>query len=197
MKNLRLNIFEPTRIGLALEKGRFLISDPFLPGPFFDRSVIYIVEHGNDGTIGYIINKPSKLYPDELIKDVYNFSGELYIGGPVGQTTVNFIHNLGALVPKSRPITRSVSWGGDFKTIKELINLGIANADRIKFLVGYSVWAKGQLQDEIDDNTWIVAEISDSILLTNNTSEAWEHCMKNLGGIFEAWSTFPKNPTFN
>lgn len=197
MKNLHINIFEPTRTGLAIEKGKFLISDPFLPGPIFDRSIVYIVEHGNEGTIGYIVNKPSNLYPDELIKDIYNFSGQLYIGGPVGETSVNFLHNLGALIPKSRVITKSISWGGDFTAVKALINLGVASADSIKFFVGYSVWAKGQLQDEIEDNAWIVADLPDTAILSNNTTHSWEISMRSLGGIFETWASFPKSPNHN
>lgn len=197
MKNLILNIFEPTGTLLSLEKGRFLISNPFLPGPFFDRSIIYIAEHGENGSIGYVINKPTTLYPDEVIKDLYNFSGELYIGGPVGESSINFIHNLGALVPGSRKITRSISWGGDFSTIKELIHLGIANAENIKFFAGYSIWSKGQLQDEIDDKTWVVADISDNKLLSNKTIHSWEESMKNLGGTYETWASFPKNPSYN
>lgn len=197
MKNIHLNIFEPIRVGLPIEKGRFLISDPFLQGPFFDRSIIYIVEHGKEGTIGYIINKPTNLYPDEVIKDLYNFSGELYIGGPVGVTTVNFVHNLGSLVPQSRAISKTLSWSGDFKAIMELINIGVATAESVKFFLGYSVWQKGQLEDEIEDQSWIVANLPESALLSNTPHISWTESMKGLGGIYKAWAEFPKNPSYN
>lgn len=197
MKNIQLNIFDHHKTTTPIEKGKYLISDPFLPGPFFDRSIVYIVEHGKDGTLGYIINKPSSLYPDELINDLYNFSGELYIGGPVGETSVNFLHKLGALIPNSRPITKSISWGGDFKALKALINLGIANSDSVKFFAGYSTWSSGQLDDEIENNAWIVADQSDLVLFNNNSNHVWVESMNNLGGIYKTWASFPKNPTFN
>ncbi len=197
MKNLQLNIFDPKGTIVSVEKGCFLISNPFLPGPFFDRSIIYIVEHNKNGTIGYVINKPTKLYPDEVIKGLYNFSGSLYLGGPVGESSVNFIHKLGELIPNSRAISKTLSWGGDFKTLKELINIGVANSNNIKFFAGYSIWTKGQLQDEIDDKGWIVAKFNDNKLFSNTTSTSWEECMKELGGAYETWASFPKNPSLN
>ena len=197
MRNIHLNIFEHIGLGLPLAKGKFLISEPFLPGPFFDRSIVYIVEHGKEGTIGYIINKPTTLYPDEIIKGLYNFSGELFIGGPKGATTINFVHNLGSLVPQSRAISSKISWSGDFNVIMELINLGMANAESVKFFLGYSVWEKGQLEDEIRERSWIVADLPEEALWNNTPLLSWNESMKGLGGIYKTWAKFPRNPSWN
>ena len=68
-------------------------SEPFLPDPHFERSVVLLCEHNEDGSFGFILNKPSILKVDEAINDIDEFPETLYIGGPVQQDTLHFIHH--------------------------------------------------------------------------------------------------------
>ena len=78
MRRIDLNIFQATHRLVHPEKGRVLIAEPFLQGPYFARSIILLTEHGSDGSVGFVLNKSTEVYPDEVIDDLFNFSGELF-----------------------------------------------------------------------------------------------------------------------
>ncbi|TCO07088.1 YqgE/AlgH family protein [Natronoflexus pectinivorans] len=197
MRNIDLNIFQATNSKLHPEKGRILIAEPFLQGPYFARSIILITEHSEEGTVGFVINKSTDVYPDEVIDDLFNFSGELFIGGPVSSNTLHYLHTLGDLVPGSIKITPSIYWGGDFEQIKKLINKGMATNESVRFFAGYSGWSPGQLEHEISEKSWIVSTLDDKQIMVPDTSNIWKETMENLGDVYRTWSNFPSNPAFN
>lgn len=197
MKQLDFNIFEVHLPKIKPAKGRMLIADPFLKGPYFGRSIILITEHGSQGAVGFVLNKTSNIYPDEVIDDLFSFKGELYIGGPVSSDTLHFIHTLGRKIPGSVKITDHVYWGGDFEKIKDLINKKEATFEQVKFFAGYSGWSPGQLEDEIDENSWIVTNIDDKIIMSADIDDIWKTCMQSLGDVYIAWAGFPEDPSFN
>ncbi len=197
MKDIDFNIFKAARPQLKPFKGRILIAEPFLQGPYFSRSIILLVEHGKNGAVGFVLNKSSELYPDEVIEDLFNFKGELFIGGPVASNTLHFIHTMGHLIPGSLKITENIFWGGDFDKVKELINGGIADETTIKFFAGYSGWSPGQLEKEIEENSWIVSRMDEENIMSDNVNNIWKNRMESLGDVFKTWSNFPNNPSFN
>ncbi len=197
MRQLDFNIFDPQFPVIKPAKGKILIADPFLKGPYFSRSIVLITEHGSKGAVGFVLNKSSNLYPDEVINEILSFEGELYIGGPVASDTLHFIHTLGNIIPGSIQITPGIYWGGDFEQLKLLINDNKANAQQVKFFAGYSGWSTGQLEGEIDEKSWIVAEIDDDIIMDRNIDDIWKKTMQSLGGLYETWSKFPEEPSNN
>ncbi len=197
MKSLKLNIFEVKRGNLTPEKGKILIAEPFLQGPYFGRSIVYLTEHGKDGAVGFVLNKPSELYLDEIIEDLYSLKGELFIGGPVQSDTLHFIHSLGDVVPGAVKISNSLYWGGDFDVIKQLINENKIDNRSIKFFLGYSGWSPGQLENEIAEKSWIVSSIPDNVVMSYEIDNIWKETMESLGDVYKTWSNFPQNPSFN
>ncbi len=197
MRNIDLNIFKSTCPKLQPTKGSILIAEPFLQGPYFSRSIILLTEQGSQGAVGFVINKSTEVYPDEVIDDLFNFKGELFIGGPVSSNTLHFIHTLGDLVPGSVKVTSSIYWGGDFDRIKQLINQGFADSGSVKFFAGYSGWSPGQLEDEISENSWIVSTLDDHQIIRGNSETIWHSALENLGDVYRTWSNFPRNPAFN
>ncbi len=197
MKSLKLNIFEVKGVNLKPEKGKVLIAEPFLQGPYFGRSIVFITEHGKDGAVGFVLNKPSELYLDEIIEDLYSFKGELFIGGPVQPDTLHFLHSLGDVVPGSIKVTDKLYWSGDFDVIKKLINENKIDSRSIKFFVGYSGWSPGQLENELAEKSWIVSSIPDDIVMSYEIDNIWKETMESLGDVYKTWSNFPQNPSFN
>lgn len=197
MKSLNFDIFNANKSNLKPIKGRILIAEPFLQGPYFNRSIVFLTECEENGAVGFVLNKSSELYPDEVIEDLFNFKGELYVGGPVSSNTLHFIHTLGDIVPDSLQITETLYWGGDFEVIKELINSGKANHTQVKFFAGYSGWSEGQLEDEINENSWIVADVDDKTIMEDNIENIWKKTIESLGDVFKAWTNFPENPSYN
>ena len=197
MKNIDLNIFQGINQMLRPQKGRILIAEPFLQGPYFARSIVLLTEHGEEGSGGFVLNKSTDVYPDEVIEDLFNFGGELFIGGPVSSNTLHFLHTMGKDVPGSMQITPSIYWGGDFEALKQLINAGKADKNSVRFFAGYAGWSPGQLESEIEENSWIVTTLDDYRIMHANSGTIWKESMENLGDVYRTWSNFPTNPAFN
>ena len=77
---------------LVPKKGRLLASEPYLPDPNFERTIILLTEHNEDGSVGFVLNKPSESIINEVVEEIKGFQSKIYIGGPVQQDTLHFIH---------------------------------------------------------------------------------------------------------
>ncbi|MCW3805024.1 YqgE/AlgH family protein [Plebeiibacterium marinum] len=197
MRQLDFNIFETDVPVIKPSKGRILIAEPFLKGPYFSRSIVLLTEYSKQGAVGFVLNKSSNVYPDEVIDDLFSFKGELFIGGPVASDTLHFIHTIGEALPGAVRVTENIFWGGDFDRLKEMINNDEATFKQVKFFAGYSGWSPGQLENEIKEKSWIVAELGDKVIMESGVEDIWEDTLKNLGGVYKTWSKFPNDPTRN
>lgn len=197
MYKMNFDIFKPKKKPLKPDKGRILIAEPFLQGPYFSRSIVLITEYGKEGAVGFVLNKSSDMYPDEVIDDLYNFRGELYLGGPVASDTLHFIHTLGYLVPGAMHVAGNIFWGGDFEVVKDLINSGQANSQSVKFFAGYAGWSPGQLETELAEKSWVVSKIDENLVFSSNTKNIWKETLSRLGDVYKTWCNFPVNPASN
>lgn len=176
--------------------GRVLISGPFLQDVYFSRSVVLLTEHNDEGTVGFVLNKPMKIEIQEVLKDFPEFDAYVSLGGPVNTNTIHFIHTLGELIPNSLEILEGLFWGGDFDEVQKLIELGGIKSEDIIFFIGYSGWTKGQLKEEINQNSWIVSELSKNEIM-NNKYSIWDYSLSKYGDKYKLWANFPENPSFN
>src|SRR5674476_1644580 len=103
------------------EKGKILISEPFLPDTFFNRSIVYLTDHTTEGSVGFILNKKLDLQVDATIEGFEGWNEYLSMGGPVAPDTLHYLHNLGDLVPNSVLVEGNIFWGGEIDVIRELI----------------------------------------------------------------------------
>ncbi len=92
-------------------KGDLLISEPLLPDNNFDRTVILLCEHNEEGSFGFVLNKLSMLKVDEVLDEIGSFTTNLYVGGPVQQNTLHFIHNIDALYEGGQAIKEGLVLG--------------------------------------------------------------------------------------
>jgi len=118
------------------------------------------------------------------------------MGGPVEIESVYYIHKLGKYIPDSLHIKDDLFWGGNFEQLKELIDSGFAGSDQVRFFLGYSGWDKDQLQEELNEDSWLVSDINSSIVMAD-TNELWKEMVKTLGGKYSLWENFPENPSMN
>ena len=193
---LNIDIFKIRTNNVLPKKGRILIAEPFLPGSYFNRSIVFLVEHGSEGTVGFILNKPVDFEVVGFDEEFPNFKERLYVGGPVSNESVYYIHTMGDLIPNSVKIMDGLFWGGDFDHLKDLIHTGFADNTKVRFFLGYSGWDKDQLKEELDEDSWLVSDISPKIVM--QSSEAlWKDMVKQLGGKYSLWENFPENPALN
>jgi putative transcriptional regulator len=183
---------------VIIKKGKLLIAEPSIIGDVsFNRSIILLTEHNNEGSIGFILNKPLDFELGDLIPGVKsNFP--IYNGGPVQQDNLYFIHKVAELVPESIEISKGLYWSGDFEKVTRLITDEKINQTEIRFFLGYSGWDINQLQSELSSNTWILSENihKDNIIQAVNTA-FWKKKMLALGGEYSLWSNAPEDPSYN
>ena len=183
---------------MTLKKGKILIAKPSIIGDVsFNRAIILIVDHSNEGSIGFILNKPMDFELGDLIPEIKsNFP--IYNGGPVQQDNLYFIHKLPKLIPDSVEISEGLYWNGNFEKVSKLITAGKINRAEIRFFLGYSGWDVDQLNSELNSNTWILSEnnYQDKIIQEVDPS-FWKKKMLDMGGEYSLWSNAPENPSYN
>lgn len=185
-------------ISEKLQKGQLLIAEPSILGDlFFNRSVILLAEHSNEGSLGFIMNKPLEYTINDIVPDI-EASFKIYNGGPVEQANLYFIHTIPELIFDSIEISNGIYWGGDFELTKSLINEGKINKEDIRFFLGYTGWGANQLEEEIESNSWAIATNKyKKGLLSTSSKKIWKEKITELGGDYLIWSNAPENPNLN
>lgn len=181
---------------MAPRQGRVLISEPLLNDSYFKRSVVLLTEHSENGSVGFVLNKPIDLTIQDVIKDFPEFDTKLYVGGPVGKDTVHYIHTLGELIPNSVHVKDNIYWGGDFDRVRELISEGLIQPSQIRFFLGYSGWSPKQLEGEIENNAWLISEVEGSWIMSPDQN-MWKEVLNSLGNRYKIWTNCPENPALN
>ena len=180
------------------EKGKVLISEPFLEDPYFKRTVVLLCDHDDSkGTFGLVLNKSLEISLDDIMESFPGFDGELSMGGPVEQNSLFFLHNKPELIDDGQKVMEDVYLGGNFEKVVELLKLGLITHHEIRFFLGYAGWAEMQLQSELNENAWIVAAIQPSLVMKNPEPELWKEVLNGLGNKFALLTQFPEDPTLN
>ena len=177
--------------------GTLLIADPFLKDPNFLRTVVFLCEHRDEGSFGFVINRQYENTLDELIPELEQHKIPVYYGGPVQQDTIHFLHQYQDEVPCGIEVVKGVWWGGDFEKLVELIELDDFTADKVRFYIGYSGWSNGQLDEEMKEKTWLTVEATRKLIFHKNYEEIWKESLRMLGGDYEMMINFPIDPQLN
>lgn len=178
-------------------RGTLLIANPFLKDPNFSRTVIFLCEHSDEGSFGFILNKRfprslSELLPEANINDM-----PVYQGGPVQKETLHFLHQYPNLISGGQEVLNDIYWGGNFESL--LINLrnNDLNKARIRFFIGYSGWSEGQLNDEMKEESWLTVKATRKLIFETEPEDIWKNSLKQLGGNYEMMINFPIDPQLN
>jgi putative transcriptional regulator len=185
---------------LELSAGVLLVANPQLPDPNFDRTVVLILSHGVDGAIGVVINRPGDLPAPERFhawRDVLGDDDVLYVGGPVGRTSVIALGRRSSddvLLPGVRP--------GHV-----LPGLGIVDLDEpedelrtlraLRLYAGYAGWAPGQLEGEVEAGGWWVVAARADDLWAPRPELLWRDVLRRQPGTLALVSSYPPDPALN
>jgi putative transcriptional regulator len=177
--------------------GKILISEPFLADPYFKRTIVLLCEHNEQGSFGFILNKYVPLKIEDLLDGFPKFSTRITIGGPVQSTNMYYIHTHGDKINGSLHIKDNVYMGGDFDQMEKLVKSGKILSDSIRFFIGYSGWDEGQLDQELEEKSWFVTDISPNQIMDTKEDNLWEAILKNMGDDYELLTRFPEDPSLN
>ncbi|WP_436515966.1 YqgE/AlgH family protein [Ekhidna sp. To15] len=180
------------------ERGDLLISEPYLPDPNFERTVVFLCEHDENGTFGFVLNNKAHVELKELVDEAGSYPAKLFIGGPVEHDTLHFIHRESTLASSSREVVSGIYWGGDFNRLTEMMNTREISEDDVRFFIGYSGWAAGQLMDEMKAKSWIVLKgTTPEMIFDWDNQDLWKACLNTMGGKYRLMSNYPKDPRMN
>ena len=161
------------------------------------RTVVFLTEHTEEGSVGFVINRRYENTLDELIPEIDGHKLPVYYGGPVQMNTIHFLHKYPEEIPGGLEVMPGVFWGGDFDSVVNLINTEKLDIGKIRFYIGYSGWSAGQLETERKEKTWLTVEASRNLLFHDNAEEIWKDALKHLGGEYEMMINFPIDPQLN
>ncbi len=180
-----------------LEPGILLIADPFLKDPNFKRTVVFLCEHQEEGSFGFVLNKSYEYTLNELVSGLDDLKIPVFYGGPVQIDTIHFLHQYTDLIPGGFEITDGIFWGGDFETAINLIRNKEIDPQRIRFYIGYSGWGSGQLSDELKEKSWLTVQANRKIIFHKKADDIWKDSLRLLGGDYEMMINFPIDPQLN
>jgi putative transcriptional regulator len=181
--------------GMQSLAGHFLIASPRLADPNFVKSVVLMVQHGEEGALGLVVNRPLDTSVEEICEKVLetpcSTEGVLYQGGPCeGPLMVVHTHNARSDI-EVRP-------GVHFSTERESIEWLLKyNEAPIKFFVGYSGWAAGQLENEMETGSWLSVPAEEDQIFQDG-EELWSKLLTaaTLGKWIDP-ERIPDDPSLN
>ena len=177
--------------------GILLIAEPFLKDPNFSRTVVFLCDHQDEGSFGFVINRVFGHTLNELMNDLDEIKLPVFYGGPVQMDTIHFLHQYPDLIPGSYEVLDGIYWGGDFETAITLIKAGSIDTTKIRFFIGYSGWGGGQLSDELTEKSWLTVKAIKKLVFHKKHDEIWKDALKQLGGDYEMMINFPIDPQLN
>lgn len=175
-------------------QGHIIVSLPILMDMYFGRSVVLLVDYyAGEGTFGLIMNKPTNFMVNEVMDGLPNFDARVYIGGPVERDRLFFLHTVGDRIAHSSKVMDGLYCGGDIESLSQLMRDGEIQPHEIRFFMGYSGWSRGQLEQELSENAWLVSPVTAEVLFTTCPDNMWEASVRRMGKKYQHWRYFPLN----
>lgn len=182
---------------IAPTQGKLLISEPLMLDSFFQRSVIYLCHFSHQESFGFILNKKSDFLLSELSTQFKGIDFPVFVGGPVETDSIHMLHTGAQDALQGEAVSDSVAWGGDLEQAIELIRMGKLTTKDIKFFLGYSGWGAGQLDSELDMNSWLVSNTTSQFVFETSPDTYWQQAIKTLGHKYKPLLYVPKDASLN
>ncbi|MCA9126601.1 MAG: YqgE/AlgH family protein [Planctomycetales bacterium] len=179
-------------------QGKALVASPYLTDPHFLRSVVYVLQHDDQGAIGLLLNRPTNRTIGELLRqlsgDEFSNHAHVYWGGPVDGPVM-------LLQVCHDPQGVGVYAASDPEQILRIVaNPECSELSNYRLFDGYSGWGAGQLEDELKAGGWLVWDIEPGKILADS-DDLWESAVKAIGRDILAGgidpSKMPEDPAYN
>lgn len=159
------------------EIGNLLIASGSLNDPNYERTVLLIVYHGEDGSIAVALNRPTWVEPRDAFPDVdslADYMGTLFFGGPVAPSQPLLVFERGPSLPQNaQPVLGSIYVSSNLTQL-DTLDLGGERASRVRLFAGHAAWVPGQLAREIAIGSWRVVPAVPSQIFAEDPASLWE-----------------------
>jgi putative transcriptional regulator len=171
-------------------KGSLLVATPTLVDPNFRRTVILVAEHGEAGAMGVVLNRPSETAVAEAIPELVSLAGDeepVFVGGPVAVDSLLALAEVEDPDDEAELVVGTVAFVQD----PEVSTL------RGRVFVGYAGWSPGQIEAELDEESWIVVPAEPDDVFSDEPDALWSSVLRRQGGPLALLSSMPPDPTLN
>src|SRR3982074_2389919 len=176
-------------------RGSLLLAAGGLFAPTFRRTVVLIAEHGEEGALGLVLNRPAKIRVQDaapVLSGLVEPEAPLFVGGPVQPEAVLVLAEFPAPVRADRPVGGTVGFADP--DLDPALVQGIVRA---RVFAGYSGWGPGQLEGEMGESAWIVEPALPGDGLTSEPEPLWMAVLRRKGGEYRMLSLMPDDPSSN
>ncbi len=171
-------------------RGQLLVAAPILNDPNFHRTVVLVAEHGEEGAMGLVLNRPTDTAVGDALPELAPLAGEedpVYVGGPVALESVLAVAEL------DDPDDASELLFGAIGFVHELDVPTL----RGRVFVGYAGWSAGQLEAELEEESWLVLPAEPDDLFSDDPDGLWSAVLRRKGGPFGVLASMPPDPSRN
>jgi putative transcriptional regulator len=179
-------------------RGRLLVASPKIMDPNFRRTVVLMAEHSDEGAMGLVLNRPAQTTVAEAVPDLDWLAGDgdegVWVGGPVAPGSVI------VLAEFDDPGQAAMLLEDDLGFVPADVadREGFADAvRRTRIFAGHAGWAPGQLEAELEEDSWIVEPAQRTDVFTADPDELWSAVLRRKGREYMLLATMPEDPTLN
>jgi putative transcriptional regulator len=176
--------------------GQLLLAAPSLQDPNFQRAVVLIGAHSEEGAMGVVLNRPSAVTVGEAVPQLEQAVGELetvYVGGPVQPSSIVFLAEFLDPSPAGLLVLGRIGFPAPEADIDELSE----SIARRRVFAGYAGWGEGQLDEELDQGDWIAHPARPEDVFTEDPDELWSRVLARKGGAYVLMARMPLDPSVN
>lgn len=171
-------------------RGQLLVAAPILIDPNFHRTVVLVAEHGEEGAMGLVLNRPTDTSVGDALPALAPLAGEqerVYVGGPVALESVLAVAELDDPGDASELLFGAVGF----------VQEADVSVRRGRVFVGYAGWSAGQLETELEEESWLVVPALPDDLFGDDPDGLWSTVLRRQGGPYALLALMPPDPSLN
>jgi putative transcriptional regulator len=192
----------------SLLGGRLLVATPVIGDPNFERTVVFLLDHSEDGAMGVVVNRPTDVGVGGSLPQWAAMTARpsvVFVGGPVEQDAAIGLARPRAGVgahPDDEDTWSLVHTEADSVGLLATVDLDAAPAaasalDAVRVYVGYAGWGPGQLEHELAQEAWVTAVARPSDLWSPAPDHLWVEVLRRQRGTVAWLSLYPRDPSGN
>ena len=184
---------------VQLSKGVFLVAAPGLRDPNFRQTVVLLCEHGPEGALGVVVNRPTAMSISEALPQVPIIEGAghvLYAGGPVQPNQVMLLYRGSRFPENAHHVFDGVCLGGDMGMVERILT-SAGSEECFRAYLGYSGWGAGQLEGEMKSGSWILVPADPQWVFEKDPSSIWHDLLLTLDETYRPYAEMPFDPSCN